>query len=80
MLFPHLPMLQSSRLKVYTDTNRILRASDIPPHNDHQLTIVSGPDGFIEYVAGSKPISGEQGELRGLLAGRSYKKESVIKL
>ncbi|WPK25992.1 hypothetical protein PUMCH_003334 [Australozyma saopauloensis] len=45
------------------------------------LSLVCGPDGFVEYVAGGKALeTGEQGDVRGLLGSKGWDSTNVFKL
>ncbi|CAI5759841.1 unnamed protein product [Candida verbasci] len=45
------------------------------------LAIVCGPDGYVDYIAGSKDlINNQQGEVKGLLGGKKWDNSNVYKL
>lgn len=68
---PNKPKYKTAIEKAYAERN-------IKKENP-SLALVCGPDGYISYVAGSKPIEG-QGPAGGLLKQRGWDESNIFKL
>lgn len=57
------------------------RTTSIIPKKDASLSLVCGPDGFVEYVAGAKlNVTNEQGEIGGMLGEKKWDNTNTFKL
>ncbi|RLV89048.1 Cytochrome c mitochondrial import factor CYC2 [Spathaspora sp. JA1] len=57
------------------------QATKLQPKKNASFSLVCGPDGFIEYMAGAKKLDvGEQGEVKGLLGKKGWNSANVYKL
>lgn len=69
----------------FIDTKRRIRLEDIQKwekstRGKDRIVLVSGPDGMVDFIAGSKNRDGSQGDVGGLLAKAGLSNAEVYKL
>ncbi|ODV62276.1 oxidoreductase ASCRUDRAFT_79837 [Ascoidea rubescens DSM 1968] len=67
-------------IKIYSNA---LAQADYEKNTEKQnpsLSIVCGPDGYINYISGSKTVELEQGKVSGLLKQKGWSENNVFKL